>query len=85
MWFVCICARRMNLPTQNTTITICNALSLVCAELSTGSTQVSFVMALDGVLVKELFNDVGYWRSRRVPWLVNPLRAQKRAIAEKHV
>ncbi len=47
--------------------TILNALSLACAELSIGSMQVGFLMALAGVPVRELFVDVGYWRRRRVP------------------
>jgi hypothetical protein len=47
--------------------------------------QFGFVMALRGVPVKELFKDVGYWQRTRVPWLGNPLRAQIRAIVEKHV
>jgi len=47
--------------------TILNALSLACAELSIGSMQVSFIMALAGVPVRELFFYVGYWRRTRVP------------------
>ena len=39
---------------------------LACAESSVGSTQVGFVMALVGVPVKELLDDVGYWRRTRV-------------------
>ena len=74
----------MNLPAQNTSIAILNALSLVCAKWSIGSMQVGFVMALGGVPVKELFDDVGYWPRTRLPRLVNPLR-KKRVIAEKHV
>ncbi len=37
--FVCVCASRINLPTQNTMHTILNALSLVCSESSIGSMQ----------------------------------------------
>ena len=59
-WFVCVCASRINLPTQNTMVTILNALSLACAKSSIGSMQVSFLMALAGVPVRELFNHVGY-------------------------
>ena len=84
---VCVCLCQQNEPTstKHTTITILNALSLACAKSSICSTQISFVMALGGVLVKELFNNVGYWWRTRVPRLVNPLRAQKRAIAKKHI
>ena len=39
-------------------LTILNALPPVCAESSIASMQVGFVMTLDGVPVKELFNDV---------------------------
>ena len=49
-WFVCVCARRINLAAQNTTLTILNALPPACAESSIGSTQIGFVMALGGVL-----------------------------------
>jgi len=49
MWFVCFCAGRINLPTQNTMPTILNALSLACAESSIGSMQVGFLIALAGV------------------------------------
>ena len=48
-------------------LTILNALPLACAKLSMGSMQVGFVMALFGVPVKELFNDVGCWQRTRVP------------------
>ena len=81
LWFVCICASRMDLPAQSTTIIILNALSLGCTKLSIGSKLVSFVLALGRVPVKELFKDVGYWRRTRVSQLV---RAQKRVIVEKH-
>jgi hypothetical protein len=48
MWFVCVCASRINLPTQSIMLTILNALSLACAELSIGSMQVSFpILILD--------------------------------------
>jgi len=67
VWFVCVCASRINLPTQNTMHTILNALLLACAESSIGSMQVGFIMALAGVPVRELFVDVGYWRRMRVP------------------
>ena len=69
---MCVCASRINLPAQNTTATILNALPLACAEWSIGSMQGGFVMALDGVPVKESIDDVGYWRQTRVPWLVPP-------------
>ena len=59
------------------TPTILNALPLACAESSVGSTQVGFVMALVGVPVKELLDDVGYWRRTRVP------RACQRAASVK--
>jgi hypothetical protein len=50
--------------TQNTMLTISNALSRVCAESSIGSMQVGFLMALTGVPVRELFGHVGYrWRT----------------------
>ncbi len=64
---MCVCASRINLPAQNMTLTILNALPLACTESSIGSTQVGFVMALVGVPVKELLDDVGYWRRTRVP------------------
>ncbi len=64
---MCVCASRINLPAQNTTLTILNALLLACAKLSIGSMQVGFVMALVGVPAKELLNDVGYWQRTRVP------------------
>ncbi len=44
-----------------------NALPLACAELRVHSTQVGFVMALVGVHVKELLDDVGYWWRTSVP------------------
>ncbi len=64
VWFVSICASRINLPTQNIMLTILNALSLACTKLSIGSIQ---AMALAGVPVRELFNNVGYWRRTRAP------------------
>ncbi len=64
---MCVCASRINLPAQNTTLTILNALLLACAETSVDSMQVGFVMALVGVPVKELLDDVGYWQRTRVP------------------
>ena len=67
MWFVCVCASRINVPKQNTMLTILNVLSLVCAESSIGSMQVGFLMALAGVPVRELFDNVGYWWRKRVP------------------
>jgi hypothetical protein len=39
VWFVCICASRSNLPTQNIMLTILNALSLACAKSSICSMQ----------------------------------------------
>ena len=73
-----VCASRINLPAQNTTLTILNALPLACAESNVGSTQAGFIMALVGVPVKELLDDVGYWRRTRVPRLVNGLRSVKK-------
>ena len=64
-------------------INILNALLLACTVLSIGSTQVSSVMALAGVPVRELFNDVGYWRRKRVPQLVTPLRSAKKGNCGK--
>ena len=65
---MCVCASRINLPEQNTTITILNAPLLAYAESNVGSTQDGFIMAfLVGVPVLELLNDVGYWRRTRVP------------------
>ena len=77
VWFVCVCASKINLPTQNTMHTILNALSLACAKSSIGSMQVGFIMALAGVPVRELFVYVGYWRRTRVP------RARQRAEGAK--
>ena len=73
-----VCASRINLPAQNTTLTILNALPLAYAESNVGSTQAGFIMALVGVPVKELLDDVGYWRRTRVPRLVNGLRSVKK-------
>ena len=67
VWFVCVCASKINLPTQNIMLTILNALSLACAKSSICSMQVGFCMALAGVPVRELFDNVGYWRRTRVP------------------
>ena len=39
VWFVSICASRINLPTQNIMLTILNALSLACAKSSICSMQ----------------------------------------------
>ena len=65
---MCVCASRIiNLPAQNTMLTVLNAQPLACAESSVGSTQIGFVMALVGVHVKELLDDVGYWRRTRGP------------------
>jgi hypothetical protein len=50
---------------------------------SRGSSWISFVVALGGVPVKELFNDVGYWRRKRVPQLVTPLRSAKKGNCGK--
>ncbi len=55
---MCVCASRINIPAQNTRLTILNALLFACAKSSVGSTQVGFVMALVGVPVKELLDDV---------------------------
>ena len=75
---MCVCASRINLPAQNTTLTILNALPLACAESSVGSTQVGFVMALVGVPVKELLDNVGYWRRTRVPCACQPAASVKK-------
>jgi hypothetical protein len=40
---------------------ILNALSLACAKLGGGIMQVGLLMALAGVPVMELFQNVGYW------------------------
>jgi hypothetical protein len=69
-----VCASRINLPAQNTTLTILNALSLAYAESNVGSTQAGFIMALVGVPVKELLDDVGYWRRTGSLVLVNGLQ-----------
>jgi hypothetical protein len=42
-------------------LTILNALSIAFAKLSIGSIQVGFPMALAGVPVRELFDNVGHW------------------------
>jgi hypothetical protein len=68
---------RINLPAQNTTLTILNALPLAYAKSSVGSMQAGFIMALVGVPAKELLKDVGYWRRTRVP------RACQRAASVK--
>ena len=47
--------------------TILNALLLACAELSIGSMQVGFLMALAEVPVRVMFVYVGYWRRTSVP------------------
>ncbi len=73
-----VCASRINLQAQNTTLTILNALPLVYAKSNVGSTQAGFIMALVGVPVKELLDDVGYLRRTRVPQLVNGLRSVKK-------
>jgi hypothetical protein len=62
-----VCASRNNLPAQNTTLTILNALPLAYAKSNVGSTQAGFIMALVGVPVKGLLKDVGYWQRTRVP------------------
>ena len=72
-----VCASRINLPAQNTTLTISNALPLAYAKSNVGSTQAGFIMALVRVPVKELLDDVGYWRRTRVP------RACQRAASVK--
>ena len=58
---MCVCASTIILPAQNTMLTISNALPLACAESRIGSTKIGFVMALVGVPVKELLDNVGYW------------------------
>ncbi len=68
---MCDCASRINLPAQKTTLTILNALPLAWAESSVGSTP------LVRVPVKELLNNVGYWRRTRVS------RACQRAVSVK--
>jgi hypothetical protein len=72
-----VCASRSNLPAQNTTLTILNALPLAYAKSNVGSTQAGFIMALGRVPVKGLLDDVGYWRRTRVP------RACQRAASIK--
>ena len=67
MWFVCVCATRINLPTQNIMLTILNALSLACAEPVMSGMLDGILMALAGVPVRELFVYVGYWWRTRVP------------------
>ena len=79
---VCVCVVLLEVTYQH--ITILNALSLACAKSSIGSMQVGFLLALAGVLVRELFNNVGYWQ-RGSPMLLNRLRVQKRVIPEKHL
>jgi hypothetical protein len=64
---VCVCAIRINLPAQNTALTILNALPLAYAKSNVDRTQAGFIMDLGGVPVKELLDDVGYWRRTRVP------------------
>ncbi len=82
---MCVCASRINLPAQNTTLTILNALPLACAELSVGSMQVGFVMALVGVPVKELLDDVGYWRRTRIPRACQRAASVKKVIAHQQL
>ena len=61
LWIVCVCAStRVNPPKQNIILTILKALSLACAKWSIGSMQVSFLMALARVPVRELFNNIGF-------------------------
>jgi hypothetical protein len=69
-----VCASRINLPAQNTLLTILNALPLAYAESNVGSTQAGFILAL----VKELLDDAEYWRRTRVPWLINGLQSVKK-------
>ena len=85
VWFVCVCANRINLPTQNIMLTILNALSLACAKSSICSMQVGFCMALAGVPVRELFDNVGYWRRTRVPCARQWAESAKEVIREKHL
>ena len=77
VWFVCICARRINLPTQNMMLTILNALLLAYTKSSIGSMHIGFLMALDRVPVGELFDAVEYWQRTRVP------RTRRRAESAK--
>ncbi len=66
MWFVCVCASRINLPTQNIMLTILNALSLARTESSICSMQAGFLMALAGVHGRELVDYVEFWWRMRV-------------------
>ncbi len=82
---MCVCASRNNLTAQNTTLTISDALPLACAKLSVGSTHIGFVMALVGVPVKELLDDVGYWRRTRVPCACQRAASVKSVIAHEPI
>ncbi len=59
-------------------LAILNALPLAYAELNVGNMQAGFIMALIGVPVKELLDDVGYLRRTRVPRSVNGLQSVKK-------
>jgi hypothetical protein len=66
-------------------LTILNALSLACAKSSIGIMQVGFRMALAGVPVRELFNNVEYWWRTRVPCARQWAESAKEVIPEKHL
>ena len=53
------------------------------ATSSIGSTQVGFVMALIGVPVKELLDNVGYWRRMRVPRACQRAASVKKRIVQQ--
>jgi hypothetical protein len=73
-----VCASRIDLPAQNTMLTILNALPLAYAKSNVGNMQAGFIMALVGVPVKELLDDVGYWQMRV------PRACQRAASVKKH-
>ena len=64
--FVCVSASGINLPTQSITLTNLIVLSLVYTKSSIGSMQDGFIMALAGVPVRGLLDNVGYWQRTRV-------------------
>ena len=83
---MCVCDSRINLPTQNITLINLNALSLACTKSSICSMQVGFLMSLEVLTVRELFDNVGYWWGKQEPLvLINRLRVQKRVIPENHL
>jgi len=47
--------------------------------------QVGFRMALAGVPVRELFDNVGYWLRTRVPHACQWAESAKKVIREKHL